>query len=310
MSHPEPRQIAAWRGDLTHEEVANLVGVTAKQWALWEVGLNQMPVRFWRRISKAPEPAKPPPPPKPTHAPTTSTVKALRQSYGCRRYQIAQLVGVHPKTWGKWEKTCPPSPLKWGRVLEALKNQPKLEINMETESKTQTNADPANVRMYREAAGYDRKGAASLVNVTEHTWKAWELGQRPMKQSLLDEWAAKATAIANTPTTTGAAYFAPESDHSPTPPRAEIKPLYFRPQGENAPTELPGITVVGDDMTPEQEAEMERDLMTPVMYDPRNPKSVQDALKAEIGDQDALRVAAGKRALELAQRDQKLLEED
>lgn len=309
MSHPEPHQIAAWRGGLTHEEVANLVGVTAKQWALWEVGLNQMPVRFWRRISKPTEPAKPPPPPRITHAPTTSEVKTLRLAYGCKRYQIAQLVDVHPKTWGKWEKTCPPSPRKWGRVLEALKNQPKLEISMETESKTQTNADPARIKMYREAAGYDRKGAAALIDASEHTWKAWELGKRPMKQNLLDEWAAKATAIGNAPEPTNAAYFAPETDHSPNPPKAEIKPLYFRPQGDVHVT-VPGAIVITDDMTAEQEAEMEKDLMTPVMYDPRNPKSVQDALKAELGDQDALRKAAHERTMELVARDQKRLEED
>ena len=301
MNHPTTRQIAAWRGDLTHEEVANLVGVTAKQWALWEVGLSQMPVRFWRRISKPTEPAKPPPPPRITHAPSTSTVRALRLAYGCRRYQIAQLVDVHPKTWGKWEKTCPPSPRKWGRVLEALKNQPKLEINMETESKTQTNADPARVKMYREAAGYDRKGAAALIGASEHTWKAWELGKRPMKQSLLDEWAAKATEIGNAPAPSTAAYHAPEM---PAP-----RPIYFRPQGDKHVT-VPGAILITDDMTAEQEAEMEKDLMTPVMYDPRNPKSVQDALKAELGDQDALRKAAYERTMELVARDQKRLEED
>lgn len=295
MSHPEPRQIAAWRGDLTHEEVANLVGVTAKQWALWEVGLNQMPVRFWRRISKPTEPAKPPPPPKVTKAPTTSEVKTLRLAYGCRRYQIAQFVGVHPKTWGKWEKTCPPSPRKWGRVLEALKNQPKLEINMETESKTQTNADPARIKMYREAAGYDRKGAAALIDASEHTWKAWELGKRPMKQRLLDEWAAKATAIGNAPEPTNAAYAAPE-----------LKPIYFRPQGD-VHVKVPGAIVILDDMTAEQEAEMEKDLMTPVMYE---PKAMAKELARERKKEEDLREAAGKRALALAERDQKLLEGD
>ena len=299
MSHPEPHQIAALRGDRSHEEAADIANVTPKQWALWEVGLKPMPVRLWEKLSK---------PPADDHcepnlqALTTSTVKALRLAYGCKRYQIAQFVGVHPDTWGKWEKTCPPSPRKWGRVLEALEGQPKHNPELSMESKTEVAAqlaEPFRIKMYREAALMTRAQAAALIDVKERTWKSWELGDRPMKQSLLDEWAAKATAIGNAPAPNPAAYVAPEMP----------RPLYFRPQGDVHVT-VPGAIVITDDMTPEQEAEMERDLATPVMYDPRNPKSVQDALKAELGDQDALRKAAYERTMELVARDQKRLEED
>lgn len=296
MTHPNTHQIAALRGGKTYEDVADLVGVTPKQWALWEVGLKQMPVRLWEKLNKPMDPTADPE--SNLQAPTTSEVKALRLAYGCRRYQIAQFVGVHPDTWGKWEKSCPPSPRKWGRVLEALEGQPKHnpESNMEPKMEAAPQlAEPFRIKMYREAALMTRAQAAALIDVKERTWKSWELGDRPMKQSLLDEWAAKATAIGNAPSPSTAAYVAPE-----------IKPIYFRPQGDKHVT-VPGAILMTDDMTAEQEAEMERDLATPVMYD---PKEKAKELAKECEEQETLREAAGKRALALAERDQKRLEED
>ena len=294
---PEPWQVASLRGARTQEVMAAFVGVTTRMWRQWESGLKPMPARVWARICDA----RPVTQPQPVNQPPTLTqVKALRLSYSCNRYQIAQFVGVQPATWGRWERTCPPTLNKWLRVLKALEGQ---AVTQTKPLESDMYADPARIVLLREAAMATRAQAAALIDAKERTWKAWELGQRPMKQSKLDEWVVKATAWGNARMSEAgpAAYHAPEM---PAP-----RPIYFRPQGDVHVT-VPGAIVITDDMTAEQEAEMEKDLMTPVMYDPRNPKSVQDALMAELGDQDALRKAAYERTMELVARDQKRLEED
>lgn len=50
---------------------------------------------------------------------------------------------------------------------------------------------PEKVARYRAVSGLSRKNAAALVGYSGETWKGWETGRRPMRESLLAKFASE-----------------------------------------------------------------------------------------------------------------------
>jgi len=83
--------------DLTQEEISDLFGIHINTWKQWEYGLVVPFSKYLKQLEKY---EKDPP----TLLTIADMCQVVRNKLGLRKYQIADLFGVAPHTWGYWER--------------------------------------------------------------------------------------------------------------------------------------------------------------------------------------------------------------
>lgn len=122
---------------------------------------------------------------RPSHAnaagsPAPDEIKAARVEAGLSQERAADSLRVATRTWTRWEYGATAMhPLLWAEWREAIKGGGSLPI--EPPSSDQ-------IKAARIAANLTQRQAARVLDVSEVTWRNWEIGRDTMRPALWSAW--------------------------------------------------------------------------------------------------------------------------
>lgn len=176
---------------LSARDAAAVIGVAARTWQRWEMGLSGMPPDRWqewcarladgpisRTVTKRGRPSRR----VACDGPGAADIRAARVQAGLTRDLAAAMINVSPRTWQRWEAGETIMPSEDWKAWVALVEQdttvrPPLRRGRPCNRPSPESPGAAEIRATRLASGISLETAAKYAFVSRRTWQRWERGE-------------------------------------------------------------------------------------------------------------------------------------